>query len=280
MKRLALAFSALTLLAATPAMAADLRPAYKAPPPPPVVVYNWTGCYVGGNVGGAWQNTNNTLAVTNSALPYFNPVVLAEVSGNGTGTLESSGWLGGFQVGCNYQVSNIVWGVETDFNWMQQSGHYGGQFLYSTNNAPYFIDASDDKKWLWTLRGRVGWTATDRVLLYATGGFAALRVGFTQTFSEPPFAVPEIASFSKTKGGWTVGAGIEAGLWTNWTVKAEYLYAQFAGETVSGTVTDTGGLGRISTFTNAYGDINLHVARVGLNYRFGAVGKNPVVANY
>ena len=118
------------------------------------------------------------------------------------------------------------------------------------------------------------------MLLYATGGFAALRVGFTQTFSEPPFAVPQTASFSKTKGGWTVGAGIEAGLWSNWTVKAEYLYAQFEGETVSRTVTDTLGLGISANFTNTFSDIHLHVARVGLNYRFGGFGKGPVVATY
>jgi outer membrane immunogenic protein len=279
MRKLAFGASALVFLAVGPAMAADLakRAVYKAPPPPPVVVYNWTGCYVGGNVGGAWQKTDNTLVVTNGVPPYFNPLVLAEVSRNGSGTLESSGWIGGFQVGCNYQASNIVWGIETDFNWMHQSDNFGGRFLYSTNGAPYFLDASDDKKWLWTLRGRIGLTVTDRVLLYVTGGFAAIRLDFTQNFSEPGFALPETASFSKTKGGWTVGGGIEAGLWDNWTVKAEYLYAQFDGETVTGVVRDAGGVGRTSTFTNTFADIHLHIARVGLNYRFGSFGV-PVVA--
>ena len=65
-------------------------------------------------------------------------------------------------------------------------------------------------------------------LLYVTSGFAALRMDFRQTFSEPPFTTPpdgtpQVATFSKTKAGWTIGAGVEAGLWGNWTVKAEYL---------------------------------------------------------
>ena len=98
------------------------------------------------------------------------------------------------------------------------------------------------------MRGRIGFTATDRVLLYVTGGFAALRMDFTQTFNEPPFTTPpngtpQIATFSKTKGGWTAALASRR-VWGNWTVKAEYLYAQFGGETVAGSF--TGGLVRSS----------------------------------
>src|SRR6266542_5290725 len=60
MKKFLLAgVAALALGAAGSANAADLgRPVYKAPPPVavpvPVRVFSWTGCYVGGNIGGAW----------------------------------------------------------------------------------------------------------------------------------------------------------------------------------------------------------------------------------
>ena len=283
MKRLVVASIGMLAMGLTAASAADMpvRPVYKAPPPPVVPVWSWTGCYIGANAGGAWQKVDNTLTVTNGSPAYFAVSVLPEVSRNGTGSLESSGFIGGAQVGCNYQSGRVVWGVETDFNWMHQNDHLGGRFVYSTDPlSPYLVDVSDDKKWLWTLRGRLGFTATERVLLYVTGGFAALRMDFTQTFNEPPFTTPpngtpQIATFSKTKGGWTVGAGVEAGLWDNWTVKAEYLYAQFDGETISSSL--TGGVApvpRFATFSNSLSDIHLHVARVGLNYRFGS----PIVA--
>jgi outer membrane immunogenic protein len=258
--------------AGSSALAADLPVKARVPAPD---LYNWTGCYAGANAGGAWQKVDNILTATNGTPGYFGAAVLPEVSRNGTGGLESSGFTTGAQVGCNYQSGILVGGVETDFNWMPQHAHVGGRFVYSTDpSSPYFLNVFDDKKWLWTVRGRIGVTATDRVLLYATGGFAALRMDFTQTFSETPFTTPpngtpQIATFSKTKGGWTVGAGVEAGLWDNWTVKAEYLYAQFDGETVSGSFTGGVGLPRPATLANSLSDIHLHVARVGLNYRFG-----------
>ena len=253
-----------------------------ANPPPkvaPVYVppsYSWTGCYIGANAGGAWEKVQNTLTATNGAPPYFGVAVLPDVSRNGTGSLDSGGgFIGGGQVGCNYQSGRFVWGVETDFDWMHQHDHLGGRFVYSTDpTSPYFLDVSNDEKWLWTVRGRIGVTATDRVLLYVTGGFAALRMDFRQTFSEPPFTTPpdgtpQVATFSKTKAGWTIGAGVEAGLWGNWSVKAEYLYAQFDGETVSGSFTGGVGVPRGATLANSLNDIHLQVARVGLNYRFG-----------
>jgi outer membrane immunogenic protein len=166
-----------------------------ADPPPkkvaPVYVppsYSWTGCYIGANAGGAWQKVHNTLTATNGTPAYFGVAVLPDVSRNGTDSLESGGFIGGGQVGCNYQSGVVVWGLETDFDWMHQHAHSGGRFVYSTDpTSPYFLDVSDDKKWLWTARGRIGVTATDRLLLYVTGGFAALRMDFRQTFSEPPF---------------------------------------------------------------------------------------------
>ena len=257
-----------------PAPAADL-PLKRPAAAPPVSVYNWTGCYLGGNIGGARQKTDNTLTAANGTPPYFGVAILPEISRNGTGSLESSGFIGGVQVGCNYQSGRVVWGVETDFNLMHQDDHFGGRFVYSNDPAsPYYLTVSDEKKWLWTVRGRVGYTATDRVLLYVTGGFAALRMDFTQAFSEPPFTsppdgTPQTARFSKTKDGWTLGAGLEAGLWENWTIKAEYLYAEFDGGTVAGSFTGGVGVHRGATLSNSLSDIHLHVARVGLNYRFG-----------
>ena len=116
------------------ARAADMpvRPVYKAPPPV-VPVWSWTGCYIGANAGGAWQKVDNALIAANGTPAYFGVTVLPEVSRNGTGDLEGSGFIGGAQVGCNYQSGRVVWGVETDFNWMSQDDHFGGRFVYSTD---------------------------------------------------------------------------------------------------------------------------------------------------
>ena len=123
------------------------------------------------------------------------------------------------------------------------------------------------------MRGRIGVTATDRVLLYVTGGFAALGMDFRQTFSEPPVHDPsgrnaagrDVFQDQSWMDDWR---WVEAGLWGNWSVKAEYLYAQFDGETVSGSFTGGVGVPRGATLANSLNDIHLQVARVGLNYRF------------
>jgi outer membrane immunogenic protein len=273
-----LAGVALAALTTGSAMAADLAvkaPIFKAPPP--VVVYNWTGCYIGVNGGGAWQRRawqrrDNSLSIVNDpGNGFFNPQAIPGVNASGSGSLNSDGFTGGAQVGCNFQSANVVWGVETDFNSLRQGAAFGGRFLYTTSGTPYFLNVSEDKSWLYTLRGRVG-LAADRALFYVTGGLAAAKYRFTQSFADFD---TESVSVSKTKAGWTVGAGVEAAVFDNWTVKAEYLFARLSGDTVVGRLVATGG--GAATFTNSLSNIDLHVVRVGLNYRFGY---SPVVAKY
>src|SRR5215471_18802464 len=95
MKKIVLATLALAALTAAPAMAADLAvkaPMYKAPPPIPV--FSWTGCYIGGNIGGVWAHKEWT-----NTDPFFFPGVA------GWGTHDQSSFIGGFQGGCDYQFA-------------------------------------------------------------------------------------------------------------------------------------------------------------------------------
>jgi outer membrane immunogenic protein len=273
MQKFLLGSIALVAVVAGPAMAADLpvkARVYKAPPP--VVVYSWTGCHIGANAGGAWQRRDNSLSVVNDPVNgFFNPLAIPGVAATGSGSLNSNGFTGGAQVGCDYQSANVVWGVETDFNSLRQGAAFGGRFLYTTSGTPYFLNVSEDKRWLYTLRGRVG-IAADRALFYVTGGLAVTKYEFTQSFAD---FNTELASVSKTKAGWTVGAGVEAAVLDNWTVKAEYLFARFGGETAVGVVGTGAGTG-FATFTNSLSNVDLHVVRVGINYRFG--GKAVVAA--
>ena len=118
MKKLFLTGVALSALVAGPAMAADLAvraPAYKAPPPVPVY-FSWTGCYVGGHVGGLWARKEWTDR-------DFRCVATAE------GSHDADSWLGGVQAGCDYQFAGgFVIGIQGDYAWTDAEGSNASLF--------------------------------------------------------------------------------------------------------------------------------------------------------
>ena len=246
------------------ASAADLpvkAPVYKAPPPPPV--YNWTGFYVGANAGWGWLRDNGN--------PYcINPS--GELNGLGCRTtnvpgaqIDGDGFIGGGQVGYNWQVNQWVFGVETDIQGADIHGdvNIAGPFATVGGGGPGgdSFTASEKIRWLGTLRGRVG-LASDRVLIYATGGFAYGGVNVAQNTIFPSTQYPSSASDTKT--GWTVGGGFEYGFDRNWTGKIEGLYYDLG--TIStagiGVPIDDGYLGGKEF------DVKGGIVRVGLNYKF------------
>src|SRR3954453_6430228 len=105
MRRFWLAVAALGAQIVGPAVAADwpvIAPAYNAAPPPPAIYSWWTGCYVGGNLGGAWSRAhythNNAVAVEDFT---FTPLAVS----------------GGGQIGCQYQWDSVVLGLEGTYSW-------------------------------------------------------------------------------------------------------------------------------------------------------------------
>jgi outer membrane immunogenic protein len=272
-----LLITAAVLVLPVGAYAADLprkAPAY-APAPAP---YNWTGFYIGGNVGYSWSTLSNSLSVANGTPGYFAVGAIPGVVTSGSGGLDDNSFTGGLQLGYNVQSGQFVYGLEGDINWMRQDASYGGTFLYTTSGTPYNLTVSSSIDWLATIRGRLGMTvgSTGSTLLYVTGGLALTEIKFNQAFSEPPFTsapngTPQSASISNVKAGWTVGGGVETMLGGNWSAKAEYLFAQFDPGSVSGSFTGlgAGGAGSAATITNSLSHLNISVARVGLNYKFG-----------
>jgi outer membrane immunogenic protein len=240
--------------AATPVSGYYKAPYYKAPPavaPPP---YSWTGVYVGGNAGysvGHDHSTATLLGVQNTALP-----VLSQESF----TLAPEGWLGGGQIGFNWQTGHLVLGAEADWQWSGQQD--------SACNCQFPIVLAQKLKSFGTARARVGYAA-DAWLWYATGGVAWGRISNTAML--PPFGV---VSFDQSKSGWVVGAGFETALWGNWTAKLEYLYMDLGGATGSANFVVEPTLPIIEnlTGTTTFRD---HILRAGVNYKFG-----PVVAAY
>jgi outer membrane immunogenic protein len=247
MKRL-LGGIALSALLAAPAMAADLRMPVKAAPVV-VAAYNWSGCYIGGHVG--YLRADKGFVGDNPGTPTF---------GLDRGSHDADGVLAGGQVGCNYQTGSWVFGIQGDGAWSNADGSH-------TDPLNNVFGWRTEVEWLVSVTGRVGY-AFDRLLLYVKGGYAWERDRH-EVLIVATGAVD--ANARVTRGGWTVGGGAEYGLTPNWSIFAEYNYYDFGDKSV--TFHDAAG----AFYTRARIDETKHVAKIGLNWRWGA---NPVVARY
>src|SRR5262249_39116964 len=162
MKKLFLGSVALVALGlGAPAFAAD-RPVPYTPPPPPVPVYTWTGCYVGasaGNSNGRSEHTTlgNSL-LTGGGLGVPAPVLAPVPAGTSiAGDLNLSGFIGGFQGGCNYQAGMWVIGFEGDGSASNKEGQNFevGLVPFLGNGRANWISQTQER-WLVTARGRLG----------------------------------------------------------------------------------------------------------------------------
>jgi outer membrane immunogenic protein len=264
-KTLFLISTATAMMVAGSAMAADM--AYKAAPPPMVPLWSWTGFYLGVNGGGSIGVDNNAAALSGfpAAPGFVNPFLTST-----TQRALPGGLIGG-TLGWNWQSGAWVWGVEGDWDW---SGEKNTSTVTAANigGVPGVgVSYTDQEKInsIGTARARLGW-AHEGFLWYVTGGGAWAQIDnnytLTSTFPATTFPSPSGASFSTTKGGWTIGGGVETHLAGGWTAKAEYLYADFG--TVNQTfATPTTAAGTFSTFTSSHG-LTDHIIRLGLNYKF------------
>lgn len=275
---------------------------YKAIPSMPVSSFSWTGVYIGGHIGGGWQVTSvddplslivpNGTNTTVSATPIrdFNP----------------SGLLGGAQAGWNYQIAHLVIGSEISISRADLKG--GRSDALSVNGTccgPPEITTTiletrtwgNKTSWLGTATTRFGY-AWDRWLAYTKGGIAASHNRYdlldSQSFAGTGnnFAASGGSVNSQTGAdtriGWTVGAGLEWSLSSNWSAMMEYNYMDFGSKPVAtfGTISGfcTGACGGPFAFANStLGvtpiELRIQMVRFGLNYRFGSAPE-IVVANY
>jgi outer membrane immunogenic protein len=248
-------------------------PAYKALPPP-LAYYNWTGFYVGGNIGYSVGNDRigQTLAIPGSGISDVN---FADA------VVAPKGVLGGVQLGYNWQGGrNWLTGVEFDFQGSSQQDKACGLSCEVANGPgttlQQTLNVEQKLQYFGTARARLGFV-DDNVLFYATGGGAYGRVNETTNaiFNDGP-PIPATSSSSQitdNRFGWVAGAGIEAALWGNWTAKAEYLYMDL-GHLAANTsaVALPGGTTATLTTTSSIRD---NIVRAGVNYRFG-----PEMAEY
>jgi outer membrane immunogenic protein len=241
MNKLSLGILGLIVMIASPARAA-------AP------VLNWTGFYAGGHLGWAWVEEEKTLL--SDAAGAFAP-----------GTrfcCDRTGFIGGAQLGFNWQIRNWVLGVEGDWSWTNSQT----TVVQNSTIIPGFVQSNFAKdKWYATLTGRIGY-AVDRSLIYVKGGAAWLNSdrGATET-GVPGIGNVAQATRNDTFSGWTLGAGIEWALMSNWSVKAEYNYMDFGTKTRTFSNASPAAIAGTFAGTDSF-DTYVHVAKVGFNYRF------------
>lgn len=290
MKKLLLAgVAGVALAAAGSADAADLtrKPVYKAlPVAAPAPVFSWSGCYIGAHVGGGWGHKDFDDPMTPNTPGATSVAVLPVVSipdgfspgsffiGNTdpeTLRVDISGFLGGGQIGCDYQFTpNWVIGIE---------GEGSGSGIRGSAIDPFFsfnktFHAKTD--WLASVTARVGWT-WDRWMLYGKGGVAWARDKYHVDEIKP--GIEFYYDTSETRAGWTAGVGLAWAFWQNWSAFLEYDFYGFGHRDVFfQCTTDSGPCGRDGPVTVKQ-DIN--AIKFGVNYRFGwGKAPTPVVAKY
>ncbi len=253
MRRLALATVstlALSVVALGAATAADMHVKgrrYAAPPPPPAPIYTWAGWYIGLNAG--WVGSSDDSIVNTGTGAFGNGLANGDIPR--ALDLGYSGFLGGAQVGYNWQTGMWVYGLEADIN------------AADAKSDTAIIGASTfsrELNWLSTFRGRVGvtpWSAP--VLVYATGGLAVGETKIANGVFHPPLNAA--SETSDTRAGWTLGLGAEWAFAPQWSVKAEYLHVDL-GDTSTTLVQPPYGTMR-SEATDS-----LNIVRGGVNYHF------------
>ena len=216
------------------AVGADLP--VKAPVAPVIVPYSWTGFYVGGHLGYGFDKSST--GITGNT-PAINVLTSLGTIPNSL-AIDPDGWLAGVQLGYNYQIQRFVVGIEADLSLTDIDGNAS-----VTNPGPvlpfarYTTSAEQRMKWFGTVRGRLGFTPLNNLMIFATGGLAFGRIEYAGNINRSAilvnFNIP--GSDTATKTGWTVGGGVEYALTNRWSVKGEYLYYDLGNETLTGVQT-------------------------------------------
>jgi outer membrane immunogenic protein len=248
MKRLFLGSVALVALGlGTPAaFAAEM--AVPAPAPAPLPAYTWSGCYVGASAG-----------TSSGSSQHFRTSDGAPI----TESFDLSGFIGGGQLGCNWQWGAWVFGIEGDGSAVNKSGQGFELDPIPRPNTNWISQTQE--RWFVTARGRLGltnfWWFGDKTMVYVTGGGAWAKIDASEFLTTNIIGTGH--QESNTRSGWTVGGGIEYALGYGWSAKGEFLYADF---------------GTFNTFTSPpFATTNIfprdvkvkdYVWRAGMNYKF------------
>jgi outer membrane immunogenic protein len=237
------------------AFAADLP---MQAPPPPIPIFSWTGLYLGAQIGYAWDHDSENFDLGPTALGAPVPVFLASSFSD-----SPQGVIGGAHIGYNLQINQWVAGIE---------GTVDGTSINKSIFDPISgINVSTKAPIQGSLRARAG-VAWDRALIYVTGGAAFTSIH--NDYSVFGAGIPS-ESISKTRSGWTVGAGIEYAVTNNWSLRAEYRYSDF------GHYTDFPfAIFAFPASLTVQHHLTQNQVQVGVSYKFDSLAPAPVVARY
>lgn len=254
--------------------------------------YDWTGIYLGAHGGYAWGShegvgtyTDPTWAPCKDGCKTLDPE---------TGSIDLEGALGGGQIGFNIQRSGIVFGLEGDASWLNANGestfisdydNVNGTNTGGDGTPDYTWNVKTEVEWLATLRGRIGFLATPRLLIYGTGGIAWAGLSSDETVTGLPaqgFNPPEVtvlASSSETATGWVAGAGAEWAIGRGWSIKTEWQHMEFGDLDTKFTGTAYPGKpNEIKGYNNDSfpGSMDIDLVKLGLNFKFGGAEETIV----
>jgi len=326
MKKILLSTISLAALSASSVFAADLPSIKSAPVAAPVPM--WTGFYAGLNAGYNFGTNNNSYTtgygpgdLTASDIYVFSyPMTGVGLAQTGTASINQSGFIGGGQVGYNYQLQQkFVVGIEADIQGagIGNSGGFTGAGVNGTTvsgvnfsaNSAGQTSISSSVNWLGTVRGRLGYLLTPTLLAYGTGGLSYGGVKsslssnvYTSYIGSPN---PDLlfegsqtyignSATSQTLVGWNVGGGFEWMFTPNWSLKGEAIYWNLGNVNLNTTsVAGAGGSWAYIVAGQQSGVLPIQVsssttsinyqgviARAGINYHFDFGKSAPVIAKF
>ena len=241
----------------------------------------WTGFYVGGYLGVTNARTSANTSTVFDESGYFDPTSVPAINNAGARRFNSNGFTGGGQLGYTKQFGRLVVGAEADFGAQRVDAEDSVTEDYPCCSSTFTIDQAVKSEWLFTARPKVG-IAAGKALIYGTGGLAVTNLKYAGLFTDTDSDAFEAAEFDATRAGYTLGGGLEVKVAKNWSVKGEYLFADFGRETVTSndlstdeeiinTLAPTAPAALIAypenTFTRS-ANLKTHSFRFGVNYRF------------
>src|SRR5579864_3768207 len=222
-----------------------------APAPPPEC--NWTGFYIGINVGGQWGHSED------KDLDDYN-------ADDQQWGYDESGVVAGGQIGYNFQFNWLVLGIEGDLGYMNLDGRGVEPAAARFSGSDTFGETDSD--FYTTIRGRLGF-AWGHWLFYSTGGGIGVNLDTRVIDNCDTGACGDEllhASTTNFDWGWTGGGGIEYMFGCHWTAKVEYLRYQLGDEHFSGEATFFGT--PVGRFDFKAPGTEGNIVRAGLNYKF------------
>jgi outer membrane immunogenic protein len=224
---------------------------------------NWTGAYVGANLGASWgDNATNITAIPGTGAVVIPPGDVDFIHKFANNLSNKTGFAGGGEVGYNYQNGPLVLGIETDFGAFDIDQNNATTFTSTVSPASVSISHRVGTDWLWTVRPRIGYAGSNW-MVYGTAGMAMSDVKVNTSYADTRVP-PNVANIEvdENKTGWVAGVGAAYAFNQHWSAKLEWLYTDLG--SVHGRAPTANAFATIDSETQ----VRANVIRLGVDYKF------------